>query len=66
MSKSAVRSLPLAVVIAILFGALSAPAIAGQAQPNFGGILGAIIDSALRDHRCERSGKIVQPWTTAA
>jgi hypothetical protein len=36
-------------VIALLLGALSPLAIAGQAPPNFGGILGAIIDSALRD-----------------
>jgi hypothetical protein len=36
-------------VVALLSGQLSPPAIAGQASPNFGGILGAILNSALRD-----------------
>jgi hypothetical protein len=47
MSKSAVRSLPRSVAIAILLGAGSPQAIAGQASPDFGGILGAILNSAL-------------------
>ena len=46
MSKSAVRSLPRSVVIALILGAGS-PAIAGQAPPGFGGIIGAILNSAL-------------------
>jgi hypothetical protein len=49
MWKSAVRSLALSTVVALLLGPLSPPTFAGQAQPNFGGILGAILDSALRD-----------------
>ena len=46
MSKSAVRSLPLSLAIALLLGAGS-QAVAGQAPPGFGGILGAILNSAL-------------------
>ena len=46
MSKSAVRSLPRSLAIALLLGAGS-PAIAGQAPPGFGGIIGAILNSAL-------------------
>jgi hypothetical protein len=49
MPKLAVRSLPRSVAIALLLGAGSPPAIAGQAPPNFGGILGAILNSALTD-----------------
>jgi hypothetical protein len=36
-------------VVALLLGAALEPAIAGQASPNFGGILGAILNSALTD-----------------
>ena len=46
MSKSAVRSLPWSAVIVLLLGA-GAPAIAGQAPPGFGGILGVILSSVL-------------------
>ncbi len=49
MSGTAVRSLARSVAIALLLGAVLPPAIAGQAPPNFGGILGAILNSALRD-----------------
>jgi anti-sigma28 factor (negative regulator of flagellin synthesis) len=49
MPKLAVRSLPLSIVIALLLGELSPSAIAGQPPPNFGGILGAILNSAVRD-----------------
>src|SRR5271170_1920146 len=45
MPKPAVRSLHWLAVIALL-GA-RAPAIAGQAPPGFGGIIGAILNSAL-------------------
>ena len=46
MWKLAIRSLPRTVAIALLFGAGSSSAIAGQA-PDIGGILGAILNSAL-------------------
>ena len=46
MSKSAVRSLPRSAVIALFLGTGS-PAVAGQAPPGFGGIIGAILNSAL-------------------
>src|SRR5271170_24029 len=46
MSKSAVRSLPRSAVIALILGTGS-PAVAGQAPPGFGGIIGAILNSAL-------------------
>jgi len=43
------RTLPGCAAITLLLGAMSPPAIAGQAPPDFGGILGAILNSALRD-----------------
>ena len=46
MLKSAVRSLPRSLAVALLLGA-GPPAIAGQAPPGFGGILGVILNSAL-------------------
>ena len=42
----ALRSLPWSAVIVLLLGA-GAPAIAGQAPPGFGGILGVILNSVL-------------------
>jgi hypothetical protein len=44
MSRASVR-----LAIALLLGAGSPPAIAGQAPPSFGGILGAILNSALTE-----------------
>jgi len=49
MSELAVRSVSLSRVVALLLVALSSPAVAGQAPPNFGGILGAILNSALNE-----------------
>ena len=49
MSGRAVRSLQISVAITFLLSAGWPPAIAGQAPPDFGGILGAILNSALRD-----------------
>ena len=47
MLKLAVRSLPRTAAVALLLGAGSPQAIAGQAPPDIGGILGAILNSAL-------------------
>ena len=47
MPKLAVRPLARSVAIALLLGAVSPPAVAGQPPPNFGGVLGAILNSAL-------------------
>ncbi len=49
MSKFVVRSLlrSLAVALFLVLGAGSLPSIAGQGPPNFGGIFGAILNSAL-------------------
>ena len=49
MTGRAALSLARSVAVALVLGAVSPPAIAGQAPPNFGGILGAILNSALRD-----------------
>ena len=49
MWKSTVRLLALSTGIALVHGSLSTPTLAGQAPPNFGGILGAILNSALTE-----------------
>ena len=49
MSRAAVRSLQWSVAIALLLSAGSPSAVAGQAPPDIGGILGAILNSALTE-----------------
>ena len=49
MARVAVRSLQWSVVIAFLLGAQSLLAVAGQAPPDIGGILGTILNSALAE-----------------
>jgi hypothetical protein len=49
MSRLAVRSARVPTVVALLAIALSPPAVAGQAPPNFGGILGAILNTAMKE-----------------
>jgi hypothetical protein len=47
MSQFVKRTLSACVAITLLIGAEPPPAIAGQALPQMGGILGAILNSAL-------------------
>ena len=49
MARAAVRSLQWSVAIAFLVGAESLSAVAGQAPPGIGGILGTILNSALTE-----------------
>ena len=49
MSRAAVRSLQWSVAIALLLSAGSLSAVAGQAPPDIGGILGTILNSALTE-----------------
>ena len=49
MARAAVRLLQWSVVIAFLLGAESLLAVAGQAPSDIGGILGAILNSALTE-----------------
>ena len=49
MARAAVRSLQWSVAIAFLLSAESLSAVAGQALPNIGGILGTILNSALTE-----------------
>jgi hypothetical protein len=49
MLKLAVRSARVPTVVATLVIALSLQAVAGQAPPNFGGILGAILNTAMKE-----------------
>ena len=49
MARAAVRSLQWSVAIAFLLGAESLSAVAGQAPPDIGGILGTILNSALTE-----------------
>jgi hypothetical protein len=49
MSRAAVRSLQWSVAMALLLGAGSPSAVAGQAPPNIGGVLGAILNSTLTE-----------------
>ena len=49
MARAAVRSLQWSVAIALLLSAESLSAVAGQAPPDIGGILGTILNSALTE-----------------